>query len=86
MAFAGVQMNGITEIWNTDTPQRSDNSGGVMESYLIASAKLLVSLPWEKTAIDCIATGCERIQTEVFRTKEIVNTKQDHRKLAQKIK
>lgn len=26
---------------------------------------------WEKTAIDCISAGCERLHTEVFRTTDI---------------
>lgn len=28
-------------------------------------------LLWEKTAIDCISQGCERLHTEVFRTESI---------------
>lgn len=28
-------------------------------------------LLWEKTAIDCVSAGCERIHTEVFRTASI---------------
>jgi len=26
---------------------------------------------WEKTAIDCVAAGCERVHTEVFRADEV---------------
>jgi hypothetical protein len=26
---------------------------------------------WEKTAIDCVTDGCERLHTEVFRTNSI---------------
>lgn len=26
---------------------------------------------WEKTAIDCVSEGCERLHTEVFRTQDI---------------
>lgn len=26
---------------------------------------------WEKTAIDCVSQGCERLHTEVFRTEDI---------------
>jgi hypothetical protein len=29
---------------------------------------------WEKTAIDCISAGCERLHTEVFRTESIDET------------
>ena len=28
---------------------------------------------WEKTAIDCVASGCERLHTEVFRTNSLAN-------------
>jgi hypothetical protein len=28
-------------------------------------------LLWEKTAIECVADGCERLHTEVFRTRSI---------------
>lgn len=35
-------------------------------------AKIVLTWPckrlWEKTAIDCVAEGCERLHTEVFRT------------------
>jgi len=38
-------------------------------------AKVLRTWPckqlWEKTAIECVAYGCERLHTEVFRTKSI---------------
>ena len=38
-------------------------------------AQIIKSWPckigWEKTAIDCIAQGCERLYTEVFRAREI---------------
>ncbi len=33
------------------------------------SCKLL----WEKTAIDCVSQGCERLHTEVFRTDSVDN-------------
>ncbi|MGB8699306.1 MAG: hypothetical protein WCD18_07820 [Thermosynechococcaceae cyanobacterium] len=29
---------------------------------------------WEKTAIDCVSVGCERLHTEVFRTESIDET------------
>jgi hypothetical protein len=31
---------------------------------------------WEKTAIDCIAAGCERVHTEVFRTESIASVRE----------
>lgn len=38
-------------------------------------AKIIKAWPckigWEKTAIDCIAQGCERLYTEVFRARDI---------------
>lgn len=30
---------------------------------------------WEKTAIDCVTQGCEKLHTEVFRAKDIENVK-----------
>ena len=30
---------------------------------------------WEKTAIDCVTQGCEKLHTEVFRTKDITGIK-----------
>ena len=39
--------------------------------------KVLATWPrknlWEKTAIDCVTQGCERLHTEVFRTESIDN-------------
>lgn len=42
-------------------------------------SKLLKTWPckllWEKTAIDCVCQGCERLHTEVFRTDSIETVK-----------
>lgn len=31
---------------------------------------------WEKTAIDCIAAGCERVHTEIFRTGSLASVRE----------